>query len=162
MSRNSAFRFKNNQTDTKNIALQLGVETLVTGDIRQINDKLVINVRLIDPIDDSQIWGNQYVKTSADIIVAQNEIAQAVAQNLRVKLTNSEQQQLAKRPTENAEAYALYLRARFHFYYIENTTLNAQQSSEIPILNLLLDTLYLAFRRAVKGFFCSCVFHLPQ
>ena len=66
----------------------------MTGDIRQIGDKLIINVRLINASDDSQIWGNQYVKTSGDVIAAQNEIAQAVAQNLRLKLTNTEQQQL--------------------------------------------------------------------
>ncbi len=116
MSRNSAFRFKNNQTDPKNIAAQLGVETLVTGEIRQDGDKLIINVRLIDPGDGSQIWGSQYVKNSGDVIAAQNEIAQAVAQNLRVKLTNSEQQQLSKHPTENPEAYQLYLRGRFHMF----------------------------------------------
>jgi len=116
MSRNSAFRFKDNQTDTKNIASQLGVETLVTGDIKQLGDKLVINVRLIDASDDSQIWGNQYVKTSADIIAAQNEIAQAVAQNLRLKLTNPEEKQLGKNYTENVEAYQLYLRGRYHYY----------------------------------------------
>jgi serine/threonine-protein kinase len=116
MSRNSAFRFKNNQADVKNIAAQLGVETLVTGDIKQLGDKLVINVRLIDASDDSQIWGNQYVKDSGDILAAQNEIAQAVATNLRGKLSNSDQQQLTKRPTENAEAYQLYLRGRFHVF----------------------------------------------
>ena len=116
MSRSSAFRFKNNQTDTRNIAAQLGVETLVTGDVKQIGDKFVINVRLINAGDDSQIWGNQYVKTSADIIAAQNEIAQAVAGSLRLKLTNSEQQQLAKRYTDNVEAYQLYLKGRFHIF----------------------------------------------
>ena len=116
MSRNSAFRFKNNQTDTKDIAAQLGVETLVMGDIRQLGDKLVINVRLINGEDDSQIWGNQYVRSSTDLIAAQNEIAQAVATNLRGKLTDSEQRQLAKRPTENAEAYELYQRGRFHVF----------------------------------------------
>ncbi len=115
MSRNSAFRFKNNQTDTSNIASQLGVESLVTGDIKQLGDRLVINVRLIDASDDSQIWGNQYVKTSADIIAVQDEIAQAVAQNLRLKLPNSKQQQLGKKYTENAEAYELYLRGRHHY-----------------------------------------------
>jgi serine/threonine-protein kinase len=117
MSRNSSFRFKNNQTDTKDIASQLGVETIVTGDIKQIGDKLVINVRLINA-DDSQIWGNQYVKTSSNVIAAQTEIAQAVAQNLRLKLTNAEQQQLVKRPTENDEAYQLYLRGHFLQYKI--------------------------------------------
>jgi serine/threonine-protein kinase len=116
MSRNSAFRFKDNQTDTKNIASQLGVEMLVTGDIKQLGDRLVINVRLIDASDDSQIWGNQYVKNSTDILTTQNEIAQAVAANLRVRLSNSEQQQLAKNFTENSEAYQLYLRGRFHVF----------------------------------------------
>ena len=116
MSRNSAFRFKNNQTDTKNIASQLGVETLVTGDIKQLGDRLVINVRLIDASDDSQIWGNQYIKNSGDILAAQNEIAQAVATNLRGKLSNSEQQRLSKNYTENSEAYQLYLRGRFHVF----------------------------------------------
>jgi serine/threonine protein kinase/Flp pilus assembly protein TadD len=128
MSRNSAFRFKRNQTDNKNIAAQLGVETLVTGDIRQIGDKLIINVRLIDASDDSQIWGNQYVKASGDVIAAQNEIAQAVAQNLRLKLSDTEQQQMAKRPTENAEAYQLYLRGRFHVFKL--TPLEIQKGIE--------------------------------
>ena len=114
MSRNSAFRFKNNQADIKNIAAQLGVETLVTGDIKQLGDKLVINVHLIDGSDDSQIWGSQYIKSSADIIAAQNEIAQAVANNLRVKLSNSEQQKLGKNYTENVEAYQFYLKGRFY------------------------------------------------
>ena len=116
MSRNSAFRFKNNQTETKNIASQLGVDSLVTGDIKQLGDKLIINVRLIDASDDSQIWGNQYVKSSADILSAQNEIAQAVAQSLRLKLTTFEQQKLAKNYTQNVEAYQLYLRGRFHVF----------------------------------------------
>ncbi len=118
MSRNSVFRFKTNQIDTRQIALQLGVETLVTGDIKQLGDKLVINVRLIDGRDDSQIWGNQYVKNSTDIIAAQNEIAQAVAGNLRVKLTNSEQQQLRKNYTENAKALELYLRGRYAYFKV--------------------------------------------
>ncbi len=115
MSRNSAFRFKDSQTDTKKIASQLGVATLVTGDIKQVGDKLVINVRLIDANDDTQIWGNQYVKTSSDVIATQNEIAQAIAQNLRVKLSETEQQKIEKRLTENTEAYQMYLQGLYHW-----------------------------------------------
>ena len=120
MSRNSSFRFKDNQTNTKNIASQLGVETIVTGDIKQLGDKFIINVRLINAGDDSNIWGNQYVKTNADIIAVQNEIAQAVANNLRVKLTNSEQQKIVKNYTENPEAWQLYNHGRF---YVSKSTL---------------------------------------
>jgi len=72
MSRNSAFRFRNSQTDTKNIASQLGVENLITGNIRQIGNQFVINVRLINASDDSQIWGSQYVKISADLEIDPN------------------------------------------------------------------------------------------
>ncbi len=114
MSRNSAFRFKDNQTDTRQIASRLGVETLVTGDIRQIGDKLVINVRLINANNDSQIWGSQYVKNSADIITTQNEIAQAIAGNLRLKLTNSDRSQLDNNYPKSPEAYHLYLKGRYH------------------------------------------------
>ncbi len=116
MSRNSSFRFKNDQSDTRAIASRLNVDTLVTGDIKQVGDKLVINVRLINAADDSQIWGNQYVRTLTDVIAAQNEIAQAVARNLQVKLTPSDTAQLSKRYTDNVEAYQLYLRGQFHAF----------------------------------------------
>lgn len=119
MSRNSAFRFKNNQIDIKNIASQLGVEALVTGDIREFDNKFIINVRLIDASDESQIWGHQYVKDSSDILAVQNDIAQAVVNNLHVKLTNSEQQHLTKRPTENIEAWQLYQRGRLHVFRLK-------------------------------------------
>ncbi len=116
MSRNSSFRFKNDQSDTRAIASRLNVDTLVTGDIKQVGDKLVINVRLINASDDSQIWGSQYVRTLTDVIAAQNEISQAVARNLKVKLTPSDTAQLNKRYTENVEAYQLYLRGQFHAF----------------------------------------------
>jgi serine/threonine protein kinase/Flp pilus assembly protein TadD len=116
MSRNSSFRFRQDQTDLKAIASSLNVDTLVTGDIKQVGDKLVINVLLINAADGAQIWGNQYVRTLTDVIAAQNDIAKAVAQNLKVKLTPSDAAVLSKRYTENAEAYQLYLRGRFHVY----------------------------------------------
>lgn len=116
MSRNSAFRFKERQNDTKDIASQLGVDTLVTGDVKQLGDKFVINVHLIDASDDSQIWGHQYVKGSSDLITAQNEIAQAVAQNLQMKLTATDARLFGKGSTENPEAWQLYQRGRFHVF----------------------------------------------
>jgi serine/threonine-protein kinase len=116
MSRNSSFRFKSDQSDTHSIASRLNVDTLVTGDIKQLGDKLVINVRLIDAADDSQIWGNQYVSNITDVIAAQNDIAQAVARNLKLRLNSSDSAMLSKRSTENVEAYQLYLRGRFHVF----------------------------------------------
>lgn len=116
MSRNSTFRFRGDQTDIRGIGTQLGVDALVTGDVRQMGQDFVINVRLIDARDERQIWGNQYVRSSSDIIAAQNEIAQAVAQNLRLKLTPTDTQLLTKRDTQNPEAWQLYQRGRFHVF----------------------------------------------
>lgn len=116
MSRNSAFRFKADQSDLRAIAAQLNVDTLVTGDVREVGDKVVINVRLTNASDDSQLWGNQYVRTLTDVITTQNEIAQAVAQNLKVQLTSADAKHLTKRYTENPEAYQAYSRGRFHIF----------------------------------------------
>jgi len=114
MAKNSVFRYKGKEIELKKVADDLGVQALVVGDIKQVGEKIVINVTLIDPNDGSQIWGKQFVKNSSDVIATQNEIAQSVAQNLRLNLTDAEKQQLAKRPTENAEAYRLYLRGQFY------------------------------------------------
>lgn len=116
MSRNSSFRFKNDQSDVRAIASQLNVDTLVTGDVKQLGDKVVINVRLTNAADDSQIWGDQYVRTLTDVLTAQNEIAQAVAQNLKVRLSAADSTRINKRYTENSEAYQLFLRGRFHVF----------------------------------------------
>jgi TolB-like protein/Tfp pilus assembly protein PilF len=113
MAKNSVFRYKGKEIDLKKVADELGVQTLVTGDIKQVGNQLIINIHLIDPNDGSQIWGKQFVKTSSDVIATQNEIAQLIANNLRLNITDAEQQQLAKRPTENAEAYQLYLKGRY-------------------------------------------------
>jgi len=113
MSRNSSFRFKDDQNDVQGIASKLGVENVITGDIKQLGDRLVINVHLIDATDDSQIWGNQYVRSSSDIFAVQTEIASEVAQYLRVRLTDNETQLLKKRYTDNVEAYQLYLRGKY-------------------------------------------------
>ncbi len=113
MAKNSVFRFKGKEIELKKAADELGVQTLVTGDIKQDGNQLTINVHLIDPNDGSQIWGKQFVKNTSDVIATQNEIAQSLAQNLRLNLTVTEKQQLANRPTESDEAYRLYLEGRF-------------------------------------------------
>ncbi len=85
MAKNSVFRYKSKEIEPKKVADELGVQTLVTGDIKQVGDKIFINIHLIDPNDDSQIWGKQFVKNSSDVFAAQTEIAQSIAQNLTIK-----------------------------------------------------------------------------
>jgi TolB-like protein/DNA-binding winged helix-turn-helix (wHTH) protein/Tfp pilus assembly protein PilF len=115
MSRSSAFRFRENQNDVRHIASQLGVEALVTGDIKQVGERLVINVRLINAADESQIWGNQYVRTPVDMIAVQNDIASDISLHLGARLSGSDITIPRKKYSANPEAYKAYLKGRYHF-----------------------------------------------
>ena len=109
----SVSNYKGKELDLKKVAEELGVEALVKGDIKQVENQLIINVNLIDPNDGSQIWGKQYVKNSLDVIATQNEISQSVAKSLRVNLTEADKRILSEHPTDDPEAYQLYLKGRF-------------------------------------------------
>src|SRR5206468_2403510 len=112
ISRNSVFRFKGQEADAQSIARQLGVQGVLTGNLRQVDDQMVINVELMDASDGHVILSRQYIRKAADLLLLQSNIAQDVAGNLRVKLSPEQQQILARQPTIDSEAYQLYLRGR--------------------------------------------------
>jgi serine/threonine-protein kinase len=113
-SRNSVFRYKGSATNAQKVGTELGVRAVLSGDVKQINDELVINVELIDVRDNHQIWGAQYIRKFADILKIQNEITQEVSGKLRLKLTSAVQQQIARHSTDSPEAYREYLKGRFY------------------------------------------------
>jgi serine/threonine-protein kinase len=112
MSRNSVFHYKGKQMDAQTVGKELKVQTLLTGRVRQRGDGLTIGVELINAQDNSQMWGQQYNRKLADVFAVQEEIAKEVSQKLRLKLTGAEQEQLAKRPTENLKAFQYYMQGR--------------------------------------------------
>jgi len=113
MSRSSVFRYKGKEQDTNKVGGELNVRAVLTGSVKQIGDQLVITVRLDDAQTNQHIWGEQYVRKFADILNVQSEIAQAVSTSLRLKLTGADERQLAKRYTDNVEAYQLYLKGNY-------------------------------------------------
>jgi serine/threonine-protein kinase len=112
MSRNSVFHYKGKATDAATVGKELKVQTLLTGRIRQRGDSLTIGVELINAQDNSQMWGQQYNRRLADVFSVQEEIAKEVSAKLRLKLTGADQEQLAKRPTENLKAFQYYMQGR--------------------------------------------------
>src|SRR5438105_379315 len=112
MSRNSVFHYKGTETDARMVGKELNVQTLLTGRVRQRGDSLTIGVELINAQDNSQLWGQQYNRKLADVFAVQEEIAKEVSQKLRLKLTGAEEEQLAKRPTENLKAFQYYMQGR--------------------------------------------------
>jgi TolB-like protein/Tfp pilus assembly protein PilF len=115
MSRNSVFRFKGTAADPQAVGQKLGVRAVLLGRVLQRGDNLHISVELIDVSDNSQLWGEQYDRRSADILVLQEEITHEISQKLRLRIADNEGEHLTKPSTESSEAYRLYLKGRFHW-----------------------------------------------
>jgi serine/threonine-protein kinase len=114
IARSSSSRFKGKESNLQEVASALGVEAIVTGRVIQLGDQLQIRTEMVDTRDQTQLWGGQYTRKVSDLLALQSEISREVADRLRLKLTNIEQQQLAKRSTTNPQAYELLLKARFY------------------------------------------------
>jgi TolB-like protein/Flp pilus assembly protein TadD/class 3 adenylate cyclase len=96
----------------REIGKTLGVSHVLEGSVRRSANRVVVNVKLIDTRDDHQVWSERYDRTLTDSIGLQGELATEIAHALRANLDPQEQARLVTRPTNNPEAYVLYLRAR--------------------------------------------------
>jgi serine/threonine protein kinase/Tfp pilus assembly protein PilF len=96
----------------REIGQSLQVSHLLQGSVRRSAARVVINVALIDARNDNQVWSQRYDRTLNDSLSLQGELATEIARELRATLTPAEQNAATKKPTENAEAYVLYLRGR--------------------------------------------------
>ena len=112
-SRDSAFRYKGRQADAQTVGRELGVSAVLAGRVVPHGNDLSTSVELVDARDGNQIWGAQYNRRLTDLLALQEEMAKEIAEKLRLRLTGEEQKQLAKRATENPEAYQLYLKGRY-------------------------------------------------
>jgi eukaryotic-like serine/threonine-protein kinase len=113
--RSTVFRYKGQAGAPEKIGRDLNVQSVVTGRVTRRGDTFVVGAELIDVSRESQLWGEQYSEKLAAVLGLQEEISKAIADNLRIQLSGKEQQQLAKRDTENGEAYQLYLRGRYYW-----------------------------------------------
>jgi TolB-like protein/Tfp pilus assembly protein PilF len=112
IARSSTQRFQN-KGDLPQIAQQLGVAHLLEGSVQKVNDQVRVNVQLIKAANEAHLWAEVYDRKLTDIFAVESDIAKTIADTLRAKLTGTEQQVIAARPTENTEAHQLYLKGRF-------------------------------------------------
>ena len=113
MSRNAAFRFKGSNKDPLEAGRTLNVGAVLTGRLVKRDDNLVIKTELIKVEDGSQLWGAEYKSSVADIFSVQDEVSKKISQSLRLRLSGEDEEKLAKRYTNDAEAYQLYLKGRY-------------------------------------------------
>ena len=115
MARSTVFRYKGQGMDPQSIGRKLNVRAVLIGRIVQRGASLSIGTELVDVATGSQLWGTEYNRQPGDIFAVQDEISNAISENLRLQLTRAEKKRLTRHHTENVGAYGLYLKGRHHW-----------------------------------------------
>src|SRR5438874_7404291 len=110
ISRTSTQQYQSKPGNLSDIARQLGVAHILEGSVQKAGNAVHINVQLIKAATDAHLWGESYDRELQNIFAVEGEVAKAIADQLRAKLTGQEEQVIVARPTENPEAYDAYLR----------------------------------------------------
>src|SRR5262249_53078834 len=110
ISRTSTQHYKSAPGNLREIAKQLGVAHILEGSVQKSGDAVRVNVQLINAANDSHLWADTFDRKLTDIFSVESEVAKAIADQLRAKLTGEEEQVIAAKPTDNPEAYDAYLR----------------------------------------------------
>jgi len=112
-ARTSSFMFKGKTEDIRKIGKQLNVSTVLEGSVSKAGNKIRISAQLNNVADGYHLWAETYDRYMTDILEIRSDISRKVADALKVQLGVKETQLLAKKPTENSEAYEVYLLGRF-------------------------------------------------
>ncbi|MEY2600761.1 MAG: hypothetical protein QOJ36_80 [Verrucomicrobiota bacterium] len=126
ISRTSTQHYKSAPENLREIATQLGVAHIVEGSVQKNGDAVRVNVQLIKAVNDSHLWADTFDRKLTDIFSVESEVAKAIADQLRAKLTGQEEQVIAAKPTDNPEAYDAYLRGLA--YTLKTTATGAADS----------------------------------
>ena len=112
VARNTAFTFKGQTLDVKDVANTAGVSHVLEGSVRKSGSRLRITAQLIDGAKGDHVWAERYDRELTDIFEVQDEISKAIVAALRVKLLPEEKKAIEARGTSSVDAYNLYLMAR--------------------------------------------------
>lgn len=115
VSKGASFRLRESMHDTEKLANELGVDSVVTGELELVGDKVIVSARMVDVRDDSQIWGARLVQPSEDVIYLERSIVAAIKDGLSL---NIEGDAVQVGGTDDPEAYEKYLRGH---YLIQST-----------------------------------------
>jgi len=125
ISRTSTQQYQSKPGNLSEIARQLGVAHIVEGSVQKSGESVRVNVQLIKAANDSHLWADTFDRKLTDIFSVESEVAKAIADQLRAKLTGQEEQVIAAKPTDNPEAYDAYLRGLAYSLKTSFTPANA-------------------------------------
>jgi TolB-like protein/Tfp pilus assembly protein PilF len=112
-ARSSVFRYKGKDVEPKQVASDLNVDAVLNGRVLQRADSVTLSLYLVDAASGDQIWGEQYIRKTSDLVALQNDIARDVASKLQRKLSGDDRRPAGYKT--NTEAYQNYLKGLFHW-----------------------------------------------
>jgi len=114
MARGTVFSYKGKEVDPRTIGKELDVHVVFSGRLTQQDDTTIVQADLVNAGDGTQIWGERYTRTLADLPALQEGLAVDILEQLHLELTGEQQHRFTKRDTDNAAAYRLFLEGRYH------------------------------------------------
>ena len=112
ISRSGVERYRGQKQNARDIGRALNVAYVLEGSVQKSGERLRVNVRLVETRTEAQTWSEHYEGTIADLLGMQSELAQSIVTQLRATLSPAEKAAIERKPTQDMEAYDLYLRAR--------------------------------------------------
>jgi TolB-like protein/class 3 adenylate cyclase len=113
ISRTSAAKFRASPETLRAIAEKLGVANILEGSVQKSGNAVRVNVQLINARSDVHLWAETYDRSLTDVFQIESDIAKAIANKLKAKLTGLEEEAITTQPTQNSEAHQLYLKGRY-------------------------------------------------
>jgi TolB-like protein/Flp pilus assembly protein TadD len=138
ISRMSVMSYRGDASrNAREIGKALGVAALLEGSVRRVGNRVRVNVQLIDASNDEHIWAEDYDRDLTDVFAIQTDLAQKIASALQAKLSPNEKARLDQRPTQNPDAYLLFVQAHDYAtqreFLFRETSLKAEQLFEQAI-----------------------------
>jgi TolB-like protein/AraC-like DNA-binding protein len=140
ISRTSVEQYKTTTKPAREIASELGVTALLEGSVQRNDNRVRIDVHLVDGITEEQLWAKAYDRELADVFAIQTEIAEQVADELNAKLSFEEKSKISRRDTKNPKAYDLYLKGVYE--YRTYTNKGVHNGIELLTEAIALDSTY--------------------
>jgi TolB-like protein/Tfp pilus assembly protein PilF len=121
ISRTSTAKYQSKPDDLKTVAQELGVSTILQGTVQRSDNKVRVNVQLIDARTETHLWAESYDRDYKDVLRVESEVAEEIADALQANLSPSESHILASVRTHNTEAYDLFLRGEYELHQAESS-----------------------------------------
>ena len=120
ISRTTIMKYKDSNKTLKTIGKELGVANILEGSIRRVGERVRITGQLINATNDQHLWAEKYDRDIKDIFAVQDEVANAIANALRIELSDEESMMISESQTESIEAYDYYIKGRRLSYFYES------------------------------------------